>query len=323
MSNTEFDLIQQYFSPAIHRNDVVLAGGDDCAIVNVAHGDQLAVTTDTLVAGVHFPYQTSPEDIASKAIAVNLSDLAAMGATPAWVSLSLTLPEVDHAWLQAFSARFNDVLSAENIALIGGDTTSGPLSISLQAMGFLTAGKAMRRSHARVGDRVYVSGTLGDAAIGLHCVQNNIDDDALRECVERLNRPRSRHRFAGALVKHCDCAIDISDGLLADLGHILTASHCGARLDVSKTPLSSAARYYFKHYNDNVIDWSMVLSHGDDYELCFTLAPEHAEKTERLAAAMQLPLACIGEITRDRKLVCLDENRQPLAFPSAGYLHFK
>ncbi len=327
MSMAEFDLIKKYFCPENNRQDVILAAGDDCAIVDFSQNNQpnchaVAITTDTLISGTHFPVDTSAEDIACKVLAVNLSDLAAMGADPAWVCLSLTLPEVDHHWLEAFSNQFKQILAAMNIALIGGDTTRGPLSITLQAMGFLSTGRSMQRSQAKVGDKIFVTGTLGDAAVGLYCVQNKIQDESLAACVLKLNRPQARNQFALSLVQHCDCAIDISDGLLADLGHILSASDKGAHLNLADMPVSNAVRYYFNQYGNNQIDWSMILSHGDDYELCFTVAQEEVTNAVALAETQQVKLSCIGEITEQKQLRCFDEKNKIIDFPVSGYLHF-
>jgi len=322
MATSEFDIIKKYFSPSNNRSDVVLNGGDDCAIVTPPKNSQLAVTTDTLVSGVHFPPETSACDIAYKSLAVNFSDLAAMGATPAWVSLAITLPEVDAQWLDEFSKQFKTILDEMNVALIGGDTTNGPLSITINAIGFLQDGKSMQRSAAKVGDKVFVTGSLGDAAVGLRCVQNKVNDDALSDCITRLNRPEARNEFAQSLLDFCDCAIDVSDGLLADLGHVLSASHCGARLDLSKIHLSDALQHYFKCYCENKIDWSLIVAHGDDYELCFTVAETDVSRVYELADKQGLRVSCIGEITKNKALVCMDERGQEVDGFAEGYLHF-
>ncbi len=343
MSAAEFDLIKKYFNLPSQRSDVVLGGGDDCAIVcadldtalNTASNTdpgtgqadpsvcaRIAVTTDTLIAGTHFPVTTSAADIACKAIAVNLSDLAAMGAQPAWITLALTLPEVDHAWLTAFSTQFQHSLEEYNLALIGGDTTRGPLSITLQAIGLLTTGRAMQRSQAKPGDRIFVTGTLGDAAVGLRCLQEKRADPQLTYCIDRLNRPQPRTRFAMALLAYCDCAIDVSDGLMADLSHILTASDCGARISTNSIPLSESLHYYFDCYNSRQVDWNLVLTQGDDYELCFTLAEDKVDAVMALAAAHQLAIHCIGEISGDKSFFCHDEQGNVMSLSTTGYSHF-
>ncbi len=322
MNNSEFDVIKKYFSFPDSRDDVLLAGGDDCAIVSVPENKQLVITTDTLVSGVHFPEATSAENIAYKALMVNISDLAAMGAAPAWVTLAITLPEINPQWLSAFSKQFSSLLTKFNVSLIGGDTTKGPLSITVQAMGFIGKNKALKRSAAEVGDKIFVTGNLGDAAIGLAAVLGNIDDKALLPCVVKLNRPEARVKFAEALVDLCSCAIDISDGLVADLGHIIEASQCGACINLATLPFSESAKYYFKKYHQDVIDWSKLLTEGDDYELCFTIKSINESKVFSLAEMYQLKISCIGEITNSNKLICLDEKNKEIDFLSGGFSHF-
>ncbi len=321
--NNEFDIIKKYFSLEILRDDVVLAGGDDCAIVSIPESQQLLITTDTLISGVHFPHNTSAADIAYKAIMVNLSDLAAMGATPSWCTLAITLPDVNQSWLQAFSNQFNSVLSAFNISLIGGDTTKGDLSITIGAMGFADKDKIMRRDTAEAGDKIYVSGELGDAAIGLHAVLNKLNDEKLSSCLHKLNRPEARVKFAEELVFYAKCAIDISDGLVADLGHILQLSCCGANIHLSAIPISSSAQYYFDGYNNTKTDWSLLLTQGDDYELCFTVNKMYQRDVEKLAKKHQLRLSCIGEITDSKELEFYDiDNNEPINLSGTGFKHF-
>lgn len=320
--NTEFDIIKNYFSFKQSRDDVVLAGGDDCAIVSVPANKQLLITSDTLISGVHFPENTSAEDIAYKAIMVNLSDLAAMGATPAWLTLAITLPEVNEKWLAAFSKQFHALLSKYHISLVGGDTTKGKLSITIQAMGLCDSDKIMRRDQAQVGDKIFVTAELGDAAIGLHTVLNHLHDKSLSPCVQRLNRPQARVKFAEELALYSNCAIDISDGLVADLGHIIESSQCGAKVNLSDIPLSSAAQYYFQQYNNNIIDWSMVLTQGDDYELCFTVNKTNQPAVEALAKKHRLKLSCIGEITDSKTLLFVNANGEAVDFGSTGFKHF-
>jgi len=322
MNNSEFDLIKKYFTFPVTRDDVLIASGDDCASVSVPDDKQLLITTDTLIAGVHFPEKTSPEDIAYKAIMVNLSDLAAMGATPSWITLAISLPAIDQSWLTAFSQQLHIVLSRFNISLIGGDTTRGPLSITIQAMGLCDKGKVLRRDKARPGDKIYVTGELGDAVVGLHSVLNELDDTALLPCIHRLNRPEARVSFAEQLTDYSVCAIDVSDGLIADLGHILEASQCGASVDLSAIPLSLSVQYFFWNYHNNVIDWPMVLTQGDDYELCFTLDEKNQAAVIALAEQQQLRLSCIGEITESGELLCFDEAQQAIHFSETGFKHF-
>jgi len=321
MSSSEFDVIKKYFTFDHNRDDVKLAGGDDCAIVIAPPGKQLLVTTDTLIEGVHFPPQTSAEDIAYKSIMVNLSDLAAMGATPAWLTLAITLPEINESWLQKFSSQFEALLTEFNLCLIGGDTTKGPLSITIQAMGLSEKDKIMRRDRAEVGDKIYVTGELGDAAIGLHTIQKDITDATLLPCKNRLNRPEARVKFGEDLNSFSNCAIDMSDGLVSDLGHIVNASHCGADIDLSAVPLSLCALGYFKRYSNNEIDWSMVLTQGDDYELCFTVNKHNQQAVESLANKHQLKVTCIGEITNSG-VMSFYNNGQKVEFSRTGFKHF-
>lgn len=322
MNHSEFDVIKKYFTFPEARDDVVLAGGDDCAIVSVPEDKQLLITTDTLISGVHFPVNTLAKDIAYKSLMVNLSDLAAMGATPAWVTLAISLPEVNENWLQAFSNEFSAVLSKFKVSLVGGDTTKGALSITVQAMGLCDKDKILQRDSAEINDKIFVTGCLGDAAIGLQAIFDKLNDEVLSPCIARLNRPVARVEFAEALVQYSKCAIDISDGLVADLGHVLSASRCGACIDLTAIPVSSSAKYYFQHYHYNVMDWSMVLTRGDDYELCFTVSQKNEADVIALAEKHRLHITCIGEVTDSDELVFIDENNKPFIFPDSGFKHF-
>lgn len=322
MNNAEFDVIKKYFTFTHGREDVLLAGGDDCASVDVPAGKELVITVDTLVSGVHFPADTSAQDVAYKSLMVNLSDLAAMGAEPAWITLAITLPDVDEAWLTEFSQQFSSLLTEYKVALIGGDTTHGPLSITVQAMGLVEKDKKMLRSQAKAGDKIYVTGCIGDAAIGLKAVFGGIDDAELASCIERLNRPDARVRFAQELSAISNCAIDVSDGLLADLGHIITASDCGAVIRLGHIPVSDAAVYYFSRYEEDVIDWPLLLTQGDDYELCFTISEDKEAELEKLAEKHGVRVSCIGEITAGDKLRVVDANNGPVQIDGAGYQHF-
>lgn len=322
MNNSEFDVIKKYFTFSDSRDDVILPVGDDCACVSVPENKQLLITTDTLISGVHFPENTSPEDIAYKSLMVNLSDLAAMGATPTWVTLAISLPEINETWLQAFSNQFSAVLSKFNISLIGGDTTKGALSITIQAMGVCDNNRILRRDQAEPGDKIFVTGNIGDAFVGLQVVLNQLDDINLLSCVNRLNRPEARVNFAEELTLYSKCAIDISDGLVADLGHIISASDCGADIKLADIPLSSSTRHYFDFYHKSIIDWSMVLTQGDDYELCFTVNNKNESAVITLAKKHQLKVTCIGEVTASNELVFTDVNNEIINFSSTGFKHF-
>jgi thiamine-monophosphate kinase len=307
----EFELIRSYFQqPSFPtRADVILGIGDDAALCRVPPQMELAVSVDTLVAGVHFPLDSAPEDIGYKALAVNLSDLAAMAAQPAWFTLALTLPSVDTDWLHGFSMGLSALASDSGIALIGGDTTRGPLSISIQVMGWVAAGQGLRRSGACPGDDIYVTGTLGDAGLGLHSLQQPLMLSAagLAYVRARLHRPTPRLAWGQALRGVAHSAIDISDGLAADLGHILTQSSCGAELYLDHLPLSPALHHLPKSHA-----WTLALGAGDDYELCFTLP--HAVQPS-------FPCTRVGTITAQPTLRCLDSQGHDW-HPPTGYRHF-
>jgi thiamine-monophosphate kinase len=261
----EFDLIERIRARATRRDGVVLGIGDDAALLQPPPGMQLAVATDTLNAGVHFPDGTAPADIGWKALAVNLSDLAAMGARPAWCTLSLSLPDAAAAWVDAFLDGFLALADREGVALVGGDTTRGPLSICVTAHGLVAPGRALRRDGARAGDDVWVTGTLGDAAAALALWRQNGDvPPALRQ---RLDRPQPRVEAGRALAGIAHACIDVSDGVLADLGHVCRASAVSARVEVDALP-SSPALLALQPDDDRRRRWQA--SGGDDYELCFT-----------------------------------------------------
>ena len=322
MYNSEFDVIKKYFSFSSSDGSVILAGGDDCAAVSVPVDRKLLVTTDTLISGVHFPDNSLAENVAYKALMVNLSDLAAMGATPSWITLAITMPGIDECWLSSFSEQLSKLLSDYKVSLIGGDTTKGPLSITIQAMGLCDEERMMRRDQAKQGDKVFVTGYLGDAAIGLCALLDDLNDDKLSACVDRLNRPEAHIEFAKELSEYSRCAIDISDGLAADLGHIATASDCGVRVSLTEVPLSPSARYYFKHYHNDVIDWSMVLARGDDYELCFTLNNEHVQAVKKISDKWNVSISCIGEVTESNGLIFYSADNELFNFSDSGFKHF-
>ncbi|HED36266.1 MAG TPA: thiamine-phosphate kinase [Gammaproteobacteria bacterium] len=334
---SEFDLINQYFKTLITaRDDVLLGPGDDCALLAPPPGKALAVSTDTLISGVHFPAATQPEDIGYKALAVNLSDLAAMGAEPAWASLSISLPEADECWVERFMRGFNELARAYKVALIGGDTTRGPLSITINITGFVTEKTALRRSSARDGDLIFMTGTLGDAGVGLNAVlNNNTGDKSLAHCINRLNRPEPRIQ-AGLLLTQLDrvAAIDISDGLLADLSHICDASQTGAIINLDKIPLSDAlVRYYqglaaaLNHEQSDAEpawkpDWQAISCSGDDYELCFSCSEQSAEAMWVLFKTQNIQVAQIGRMTASARIECQDEKAVPYPLKIKGFNHF-
>ena len=321
MASSEFDLIRQYFHTPCGRSDVVLGTGDDCAVVTIPGGRQLALTTDTLVDGVHFPADTAPEAIAHKAVAVNLSDLAAMGAEPAWLTLALTLPDADRGWIEAFAASFMAIAERYRVQLVGGDTTSGPLSVTVQALGLLDPERCMRRDRARFGDAIYVSGTLGDAAAGLRLLQqDHVIDTNGAWLIDRLNRPEPRVELGLKVAEYCRCAIDISDGLAADLGHILAASHCGATVYMDRLPLSHPLVDH--SLGREGVGWELVLSGGDDYELCLLVAPADESRLMEAASDLSLPLTRIGMIEQHSSLNIVDPSGARYLPDRPGYEHF-
>lgn len=321
MSLSEFNLIERYFAGrGPRRDDVVLGVGDDCALLRVPEGMELAVSIDTLIPGVHFPADTLPAAIGHKALAVGLSDLAAMGAAPAWATLSLSLPEADEAWLEPFAAGLFALAEAHDVALVGGDTVHGPLVITLQLHGHVPAGTALRRGGARPGDLIYVTGTLGDAGLGLAVAQgrSGASGEEARYLRDRLDYPQPRCDAGLALRGLASSCIDISDGVAADLGHILDASGAGARLDLDKLPLSPPLR----RHCDETRAWRLALTAGDDYELCFTVPAARAAEWERRRAGLACGSTCIGvvEAAPGLRLERPDGSLLPLAH--AGYDHF-
>ena len=322
MSITEFGLIEKYFyKRTINRKDVALGIGDDCALLNMPEGQQLATTTDTLVEGVHFLSCVTPEDLAWKAIAVNVSDLAAMGAEPAWLSLSITLPEVDNHWLEAFSKSFFDYANYYGLQLIGGDTTSGPLSITIQAMGFVPPHSASFRSGAKPGDLIYVTGNIGDAGLGLAILTGKHHTESKQHAaylMDRFNRPTPRVAIGIALRQIASAAIDISDGLAGDLPHLLDASKAGAIIDLDSLPLSESllAECNF----EQAIEYA--LSSGDDYELCFTVPEDKIKQLEKALESTTCRFTKIGRVTGGKKIQ-FTEKGQKVDLQLSGYLHFK
>ncbi len=265
---------------------------------------------------MHFPENTSPNAIAHKALAVNLSDLAAMGATPAWFTLALTLPEIEAHWLSEFSASLKTTATQNTIYLVGGDTTRGPLSISIQVMGFVNKGRALLRSGANVGDKIYVTGTLGDAAAGLQSILGHLSLSKQDKefCEKHLNYPHARLTESSVIKDFASACIDVSDGLLQDLSHILHASNVGAKLTLSKLPLSSVLK---KLKNKQALQFA--LSGGDDYELLFTIPKNKEPEFLKKMGNTKLTVSCIGVIT-DQTHIIIDENSHELT--ATGYNHF-
>lgn len=328
--SSEFSIIDQFFKPlsAGMKQQGEIGIGDDGAVISCPSESQLVVVTDTLIEGVHFPEQTDAYDIAWKALAVNLSDLAAMGATPAFYTLALTLPEKYHddPWLMAFADGLKAIGERFSIPLVGGDTTKGPvLTLTVTAQGWVPVGEAILRAGAGVGDDIYVSGLIGDGGLGLKAVEQMLEETGqdYRQCIEKLNRPMPRIELGKALLSLASAAIDISDGLLADLKHILEASAVSADVDFSQVPFSSAMMRYQRRSRD----YLMPLVAGDDYELCFTASKARRAEIEALAETIGVRLSRIGEIKElegQASRVCLMNLPENLADLEGrqGYQHF-
>ena len=311
----EFALIRQHFAALAPGGEEVLLGiGDDCALLQPPLGEAVAVTTDTLIAGRHFPVSTAPADIGWKALAVSLSDLAAMGAAPLGFVLALSLPEADARWLADFAAGLGALAHRTGIPLVGGDTTRGSLSITITAFGRVPAGQALRRSGAKPGDRVCVTGTLGDAALALQRLElaNEADDRWLRG---RLDRPEPRLTAGLALRGIATAALDLSDGLAGDLAHLLEASGCGACIEVDHLPMSPA----FERLTQADQRLALQAAGGDDYELCVCISEDRLDAAR---AALDLPLSVIGKVTAEPGLRWLDAHGQIFEPRLSGYRHF-
>ena len=314
----EFELIHRYFSAgSAKRADVVLGVGDDAALLRVPEGWELAVSTDSLLPGVHFPADLDPAAVGHRSLAANLSDLAAMGAEPAWALLALTLPEADDAWLESFSRGFCALAKQHQVALVGGNIARGPLNITITAQGLVPKGQALKRRGAKAGDRIFVTGHPGDAAAGLKLIQSGKTDMA-DPCVRRFAYPEPRVKAGVALRGLASACIDISDGLLADLGHILESSDVGATVLTAKLPLSK--RLLELHGMEAA--QRLALTGGDDYELLFTAPPERQQLIEEELKALDCPVARIGSVDAEPSLRCLEASGHGLKLAQAGYKHF-
>ncbi|HJS22093.1 MAG TPA: thiamine-phosphate kinase [Steroidobacteraceae bacterium] len=318
----EFELIERYFADGFgERDDVVLGVGDDAALVRVPEGFELVVAADTLVAGVHFPEDLAAEHIGYRVLAVNLSDLAAMGAAPAWCTLALTLPQADEGWLGDFNRGFRELAVRHRVALIGGDTTHGPLTLTLQILGLAPVGSALRRGRAHAGDLIFTSGTPGDAAAGLELLRGPASErsgEDQRYLAERFLTPIPRVELGQALRGVATAAIDVSDGLHADLGKLLGASAVGGRLELASLPISEALLRCVGPDRAR----ELALGGGDDYELCFTAPAERRADVLAAAVASSCPVREIGVIEKQRGLRCFDRGRE-VSVKVPGYDHFE
>lgn len=319
MALSEFELIAQYFTHQQRRDDVLLGVGDDAALLSPPAGCELVLCVDAMVAGRHFPLDTPAKAIGYKALAVNLSDLAAMGAEPAWATLALTLPEADVAFVEGFARGFFSLAETHGVDLVGGDTVRGPLQVVVQVQGTVPAGMALTRAGAKPGDNIFVTGTLGDAGAGLGLVHGEFDceEKAASWLRRRLDYPTPRIREGGALRGIASAAIDISDGLLADLGHILEASGVGAMLELDALPISNALKVCI---GDAEAQLRLALSAGDDYELCFTVPDSHLAQFELVASQWECAYQRIGVI-RAEGGITFEHGKLP-ADITAGFDHF-
>ncbi|WP_019600776.1 thiamine-phosphate kinase [Teredinibacter turnerae] len=314
MSLGEFDLIRDYFARAQDAPGVALGIGDDCALLEIPPSEQLAVSVDTLVADVHFPADAEPYLVAERALCVSLSDLAAMGAQPRWITLCLTLPAFDEAWLAGFSAGLFSRTKAYGCSLVGGDTTRGPLAISVQVMGTVPVGQALQRKGAQVGDGIYVSGPLGDGAAALALVRGELETTPSESAYlrERYFQPEPCFDWGHALRGIANAAIDVSDGLVQDLGHICSSSGVAGLVYLERLPFSAAVNRL-----DNTARYQAALAGGDDYQLCFTVPAGRQSALEEL----ELTAFRIGDVVAGSGVRC-QLNGADYPISKTGYQHF-
>jgi len=313
---SEFDLIARYFTRASPQT--ILGVGDDAALLTPGNGMELVVSTDMLVEGTHFLPNTNAEKLGWKALAVNVSDLAAMGADPRWATLSLSLPEINEAWLAGFSKGFFECAERFGVDLIGGDTTRGPLNISITIMGEVPHGMALRRNAAQSGDDIWVTGQLGNAALGLAALKGEVPTEGLEACIAALLSPQPRVELGIALRGSAHAAIDISDGLIADLGHILRRSKRGADIRLNDIPRSASVSSMMR----KPLGMHCMLAGGDDYELCFTAPKRHDDRIVALRDTLNIPITRIGSINSTNQLRLLDGYGKEVDFDESGYDHF-
>lgn len=318
---SEFDLIARYFTRPVRHSALTLGVGDDCALLQPRAGHELAISTDMLVEGRHFFSDADANALGHKSLAVNLSDLAAMGAEPLAFTLALALPSIDENWLSAFSKGLFALADQHNIALIGGDTTKGPLTMSITVFGDIPTGQALRRSQAKVGDDIWVSGTLGDARLALSAIQGKLvlETHAFNQAAVHLHRPTPRIALGMALRDVAHAAIDISDGLLGDLQHVLKQSNVGATLQADDLPLGEI----LKSTQTTTVCHEFALNGGDDYELCFTAPTTKREAVHQAATKANTVVTRIGQITAAREINILNAAGEALAISSNSYDHFK
>jgi thiamine-monophosphate kinase len=317
----EFDIIKNYFAKLTPPQDQLILGiGDDAAIWRPSPGKDLILTVDTLHVGRHFLSNCPPSTIAHKALAVNLSDCAAMGAKPCGFLLSLSMPEADELWIADFCLGLQALANQHQLALMGGDTTQGPLSISITLIGEVTPGQALCRSGAKVGDDIYVSGSLGLPRLGLEVLRKHryLPEVAYDEIVKAYREPTAQLALGLALVGIASSCIDISDGLIADLEHIVNESHCGARIIVETLPIAVLLKEYGE--SEHVMNWA--LTGGDDYQLIFTAHAEKRAAIQKLSEDLNLPLSRIGQITPGSEVICQTAEGETVDIARGGWEHF-
>ncbi|QLG87609.1 thiamine-phosphate kinase [Chitinibacter bivalviorum] len=314
----EFDLIAQYFTRPVRYAD--LGVGDDAALMTISPNHQLAVSADMLVEGRHFFADADPYRLGHKCLAVNLSDLAAMGAKPTWFTLSLALPEIKPDWLARFSQGMFALADEHQIELVGGDTTRGPLTIAIQVAGEVPTGQAMLRSGAQIGDDIWVSGPLGAAAAAVmhRTGRAKLPEPTALECDLRLDLPQPRVIFGQAIAHLAHAALDISDGLAGDLRHICNRSHCGAVIHIDAVPMAPQLQPLAP-----ALALEAKLAGGDDYELCFTAPHSARSALQHIATQCQLNISRIGEIVATKGLHFVDQHQQAVVLPFGGFDHFK
>jgi len=316
----EFDIIRRYFlDQPVKRADVIVPSGDDCAVTRVPQGYDLVSTIDVMNEDIHFPKSTNPHAIGYKLLAVSVSDCAAMGATPAWVTATISIPSVDERWIAAFSTGFFDCAKRYQVQLIGGDLTRGPLSLTSHVQGLVPQGKAITQSGAQVGDIVYVTGNLGDAALALAAIQNRVllEASQLKSLQKALDYPEPPATFAIQLIDIATSCADISDGLVAELKQINQASNVGIEIYAADLPLSAilqtlpletALRY--------------ALYGGDDYQLCFTANKKHNAKLKQIAQAAGIRLSKVGQVVPEKTFTLIDKSGNAMKPLLGGYQHF-
>jgi thiamine-monophosphate kinase len=330
MAVSEFDLIKDYFNkPGLNPTQeqsarIPLGIGDDCALIDLPPEKLLAVSIDTLVADVHFPAQADPTLIAQRALAVNLSDLAAMGAEPLAFTLALSLPKAEEIWLQAFSLGLEQMIQTYHCPLIGGDITKGPLNITIQAHGLLERDKILRRSNAKPGELVYVSGALGAAGLAVSLMGNgmSLDKPDTKELHSAYFQPIPRVTLGQSIAGIASAAIDISDGLMADLGHIARQSGVGIELNAKTIPIALAVKKFMSAMGDKSKGLNLALTAGDDYELAITMAEDKQEELQQIAAGINVPMTLIGRVVPGSRVKCLDNDDHEIEITSSGYQHF-